>query len=164
MTRLEACSLASPRARVGGCLLLVYLAAATPLAPALTALLASMDRSHHVAIQQTMRGVEVVLRHHCFDSRPHQHGLAARVLILLAQRTTPAQPDHVIQFGTTDTVRETSKLIVEPEPCCLVPDAFPALGAGLRVPSVSYFSSVFPRPPPAASRLLLALRSTVLLL
>lgn len=147
----------------GSCLLLLYLAAATPLAPALTALLAATDRDHHVAIQQTEHGLQVVLRHECSNLPSHQHGMVARVLTLFAQRTTPAQPDHVIQFGATDTVRETSSIATEPESCSVAFDAFPASQAPPRVSRLNRFSAAFPRPPPAANALLLTVRSTVLI-
>ena len=66
--------------RVGGSgLLLLYLLMATPLAPALTALLAMGDPSHHVAVQQTARGIRVVLRHDCLHSPTHRHGVVARI-------------------------------------------------------------------------------------
>jgi hypothetical protein len=145
------------------CLLLLYVAAATPLAPGLTALLAATDTSHHVTIEQTMRGFRVVLRHQCANSPSHRHGMAARVLTLFAQRTTPAEPDHIIPFAITDTARETPTLNVEPESRATFLDPSPAAQAWhLRAPSIP-IAADFSRPPPAASGLILAVRSTVLL-
>ncbi len=161
--RLEVDHAAVFRAWVGSGLLLAYLLA-TPLAPALTALLASMDRSHHIAIQQTAHGIQVVLRHDCLNSPAHRHGLAARVLTFFAQRTTPAQPDHVLQFTLLDAVQESSKAAVEADSCASVIEAFPLLEVSTRSFLLKLISIVFSRPSPAVSGSLLGLRSTVLLL
>ena len=84
---------------VGSCLACLYILSAAPVAPAFIALLGSADRSHHMALQQTASGIQIVLRHDCANFFTHRHGAVARALTLLAQRPVAGQPDHVIQFG-----------------------------------------------------------------
>jgi hypothetical protein len=147
----------------GHCLLLLYVAAAAPLAPGLAALLAATDTSHHVTIEQTTRGVRVVLRHQCAYPASHRHGVAARVLTLFAQRTTPAEPDHIIPFAVTDAAREASTINVDPESRSLILDDVSVAKAPPGCPTSNLVTAAFPRPPPMASGLMLAVRSTVLL-
>jgi len=146
------------------CLLLLYLVTATSLAPVAVTLLAGTDRSHHVAIQQTSKGLQVVLRHGCVDPAAHRHGLLAQALTAFAQRAASPQSDHVIQFASTDVLQQTSALVIES--ACDSP-ATNEEGAAILLfqPSDSTFGCVaFPRPPPVASELLLTVRSTVLLI
>lgn len=145
-------------------LLLIYLVSATSLAPVTVALLAGMDRSHHVAIQQTPSGVQVVLHHGCGDSAAHRHGLLARALTAFAQRAASPQSDHVIQFASTGVVQQTSALAIES--ACDSPAANEAGAANLLFHSsdLTFGCVAFPRPPPVASELLLTVRSTVLLI
>jgi hypothetical protein len=55
------------------------------------------------------RGLALVL-HHERNCAGHQHGAIARALTCLAQPTSAADPDHVIQFGTADTFSPKTKL------------------------------------------------------
>jgi hypothetical protein len=151
------------RALGGTGLLLLYLATATPMAAALTALLAAADADHCVAIRQTARGLQVVLRHACPNSPAHRHGMVARVLTLFAQRTTPAQMDHIILFGATDTVRESPPASVEPGSCAALLDAFTSGETRTYVARLHRCPATFPRPPPVQDGVLLHLRSIVLL-
>lgn len=138
----------------------LYLLTATPLAPALTALLALADRSHNVAIQQTTGGVTVVLRHDCANSPTHRHGVVARTLTLIAQRTSEAQPDHVIQFSASTTSIPVS---IAPPIIDSVSNA-PALCDVTLCVSPAVTQEIPRPPPPGASSSLLSTRSTVLLI
>ncbi len=154
-----------PRLRFCAILLaLLYLVTATPLLPALTALLALSDRSHLVTFQPTAHGIEVVLRHDSLHPPSHPHGLIARSLAVFAQRTIAPQTDHVIQFGATDAAQQASVLAIEPTSslrdlnASFVGDsAFPQAGVTLEL-------AAFPRPPPVPSGLLLTVRSNVLVI
>ena len=146
---------------VGGSLLAaLYFFTATPLAPGLTVLLASADSSHHAGIYHTSRGAAVVLRHDCSMVATHRHSLVARMLTLVALRTTAAQPDHVIQFTANPLTGQAAIALTAPAP-----------GQDLVAPSghASIFVplSVAPEPPvspPRVLRELVNVRSTVLLI
>jgi hypothetical protein len=143
---------------------LLYLLAATPLAPAMTALLAAFDGSHDVALQRTANGPQVVLQHDCVNLATHRHGMVALSLTLFAQRTTPSQPDHVIQFGAVDSLRQSSPPIIAPAPQFRLLAAF--VRCDFLLPPLRLTSSLvnLPRPPPATSGILFNLRSTVLVI
>jgi hypothetical protein len=85
---------------MGGCLLLLYVLAATPVATMAVALLAELDRSHHAAVRPSAQGLQVVLQHGCHNAAPHRHGLVARTLTFFARPTATPDADHVIQFGS----------------------------------------------------------------
>lgn len=145
------------------CVLLLYAAAATPLAPALTALAASFDSSHHVALRCDAHGARVVLHHECANSPAHVHGAVARVLTLFAQRSTDGEADHSIQFNNSDNTTRMQTLRVAPS---LKSELLAAPVAPLCLPSqiASLRQWLEPRPPPGVSGLLLSVRSTVLLI
>lgn len=146
------------------CLLLLYLVSATSLAPVVVALLAGMDRSHHVAVQQTSKGLQVLLQHGCVDSVAHRHGLLAQALTAFAQRAASPQSDHVIQFASTDVAQQTSALAIES--ACDSPATNEDGAANLlfHASDLTFGCVAFPRPPPIESELLLTVRSTVLLI
>jgi len=147
----------------GGCLVLLYLLSVTPFTLALTALLATSDRSHHVAIQQTAIGLQLVLRHDCVNLGTHRHGMIARALTLFAQRTTTSsQSDHVIQFRVVDTMQQPSEPIIASALELQLLAALIPCDAGLCAPEMTFSLVNLPRPPPVTSGLLLILRSTVL--
>src|SRR6185436_10784128 len=98
---LVPCALPALRRVGASCLVLLYLLAGTPLTLAVTTLLATSDRSHHVAVQATAEGIQLVLRHDCVNSPTHRHGIVARTLTLMAQRPVEGQPDHVIAFAAS---------------------------------------------------------------
>ena len=151
--------------QIGGfCLLWLYLVFATPLAPVVFSLLAGLDRSHRVVLQQTSLGVQVVLRHDCSESPVHRHGMLARALTVFAHRTTAPQADHVIQFRSTETALQTPVLETAPAP--ILPDAEGMAGDAslLYLADTSFVPAVLSRPPPAGNGLLLLVRSTVLLI
>ncbi|MEK7678106.1 MAG: hypothetical protein AAB676_19930, partial [Verrucomicrobiota bacterium] len=139
-------------------------APATPLAPALTALLALADRSHPVAVQQTARGIQVVLRHNFFNSPTHRHGMVARALTMIAERPVGSQPDHVIQFAASATSEQASALAIEPAPGAPAPGLFPSYDFLTCPARPTAVPAAHPRPPPGTSGLLLSLRSTVLVI
>jgi hypothetical protein len=143
---------------------LVYLLSAMPLVPGLTALLATLDRSHHVAVQQTADGLQVVLRHDCVNAPAHRHGLVARALTLIAQRPAEGHPDHVIQFAASATSQPASTFTLAPatgEPASIL---FPPCEFLPCVARPAARTAVRPRPPPDASGSLLSVRSIVLLI
>lgn len=145
------------------CALLLYAAAATPLAPAFTALVASLDSSHHVALRCDAHGARVVLHHECADAPIHVHGAVARVLTFFAQRSTDGDPDHSIQFNNSDNTARMQPLRIAPS-CDGEQPAAPAEPISLQS-RLSFFSHCLePRPPPDVSGLLLSVRSTVLLI
>jgi hypothetical protein len=109
--------------------MLLYLATATPLAPAVTVLLAEADCSHHVAVERSASGLQVVLRHDCPSPPTHRHTLIARALTAFARPASPSQPDHVIRFGTLDAARKTAPLALEPPPESPVLDGLPVCDA-----------------------------------
>jgi hypothetical protein len=159
-----------PRTRriagLGGvnCLLLLYLITATPLAPVAVALLAEMDRSHEVTLQNTAQGLQIVLKHGCLKSLAHRHGMVAQALTFFAQRPSTLQSDHVIQFSFTDVGQRTLALAIESTCDSPVLNEDGAADFLFHPPDVTFGDAAYPRPPPAASELLLTVRSTVLLI
>lgn len=150
---------------VGGCcLLFLYFVAATPLAPVLITLMAGLDRSHHVAIQQTTQGLQVILRHGCRNSPSHHHGMVARALTVFAQRTTAQQSDHVIQFGALDIAQQAPALEIGPASNLPDPDGNVAGYSVFHAAAVTLQVAASPRSPPVPTGLLFAVRSTVLLI
>ena len=148
----------------GSCLVLLYLLTAIPLTPTLTALLAMADRSHQVAVQPTAHGIQVVLRHVCFNSPAHRHGLVARALTLFAQRPVEGRLDHVIQFAASPLSDQAPALILAPASDSPAPELLPPSGIQPR-PSWLIAALMGPlRPPSDASGALVNVRSTVLLI
>ena len=145
------------------CALLLYVAAATPVAPAFTALVASLDSSHHVALRCDTQGARVVLHHECADAPIHVHGAVARVLTFFAQRSTDGDPDHSIQFNNPDNTTRMQSLRVAPSSDSELL-ATPAEPHSLQSRLPCFSQCLEPRPPPGVSGLLLSVRSTVLLI
>jgi hypothetical protein len=75
------------------------------------ALLGSLDPTHHAEVYGGERGLRLVL-HHGSDCRPHQHGAVAKVLTFFAQATTPTEPDHIVQFGSGESLRRQAPITV----------------------------------------------------
>jgi len=67
----------------------------------MAALLGTFDPNHHERILSGKSGLQLVL-HHGPNGNSHHHGAIAQALTLLAQPPTPSNPDHVIQFGSTE--------------------------------------------------------------
>ena len=152
------------RLRAGCCLLLLFVLTSTPLAPVFTGFLGALDPNHHVLIQQTPHGLQVVLRHDCFNLPAHHHGLIARALTAFAPPPTARNPDHVIQFGVTESVQRTPVMAATTANQAQVVNGFPVSVAWLAAPRLASLPTAFPRPPPFESELALTLCSTVLIL
>lgn len=146
------------------CLLLLYLVTATPIAPLTVALLARLDRDHHVALQHSAQGLQVALQHGCLDSPAHRHGLVAQALTVFAQRTASPQSDHIIQFASADVVQQTPALSIESACDSPAPNEDRVADFLFHLPDVTLGCAAFPRPPPVPSGLLLTIRSTVFLI
>jgi hypothetical protein len=155
------------RGVAGWCALVVYLVAWTPLAPGLTALLATLDASHRVGVVAGAGSVRIVLRHECAGaprSAGHRHGVIASALTLFALQRSAQQLDHVIQFASLDASQQAPALVAAapmpvPSPDFLIaadlrPLLFPPFAAPPFLP---------PAPPDTSGRLLLV-RSTVLVI
>lgn len=145
------------------CALLLYVSAATPVAPAITALFASLDSSHQLALRCDAHGARVVLHHERADSPTHVHGAVARALTFFAQRSAGDDPDHSIQFNNSDNTTRLQTLRVAPSSNgeLLAAPAAPLL-PHFQLPCFS--PCLEPRPPPGVSGFLLSVRSTVLLI
>lgn len=152
------------RLRTGCCLLLLFVLTSTPVAPVFTGFLGALDPNHHVLIRQTAHGLQVVLRHDCFHLPSHHHGLIARALTAFARPATARNPDHVIQFGSTENVQRTPAMAITPALQAQVVDGVPVSVAWFAAPRTASFPAAFPRPPPRAGEFALTLRSTVLIL
>lgn len=152
------------RLRAGCCLLLLFVLTSTPVAPVFTGFLGAVDPNHHVLIRQSPHGLQVVLRHDCFNLPAHHHGLIARALTAFALPPTARTPDHVIQFGFTESLKQTPVMAITPAPQAQMADEFPASVAWLATPRLASLPGAFPRPPPCAGEFALTLRSTVLIL
>lgn len=145
-------------------LVMLYLAATTPLTPALTVLLAMADRSHQVSVQPALGGIQVVLRHDCVNNLTHRHGLLARALTRISQGATPGRPDHVIQFAASPISDRAPALVCSPASDAPVPGLL--LPANLP-PRMAWPLTVSPgalSPPPDSLGALVNVRSTVLLI
>jgi len=144
--------------------MLAYLLTSTPAAPALTGLLALADRSHHVAVEQTVHGLAVVLHHDGFNPLTHHHGFVARALTLIAQRPAEANPDHVIQFTGSAPSEPCSALVIKRASPSSVPEVFAPSHQELRPKLLTAASKTRSRASPDSSGVLLSFRSTVLLI
>ena len=82
--------------------LATYLGVATSLIPALVALVAWADGDHRVMMASGENGVSIVLRHGEAGSRTgaeHAHCPVSKTLVLLAEPSATADPDHVLNFS-----------------------------------------------------------------
>lgn len=142
---------------------MLYLVAATSLAPALTTLLAAADRGHQVVIGQTADGVQVVLRHDCFHSPTERHGFIARVLTLVA-RPPAVGLDHVIQFTTSAQSEQASAAVITPVTHATASEFFLPADLHTHLTRLTAASAVETGHPPGAGSSLLNVRSIVLLI
>src|SRR5262245_39020601 len=151
------------RLAVGICLLCLFLFSTTPIAPGLTALLGLADRSHHLAVHQSTRGIQVVLQHDCPNSPTHRHGLVARALVMIAERPSGSRADHVIEFSASSTPEKASALTIAVAPGSVTAEVFPVFDLS----PFSVRSAVVrtqPPHPPDANGFLQSVRATVLLI
>jgi len=146
----------------GWCALLLYAGAVSPLGLEVAVLIGAFDRTHHVSLCAGARGVQLVL-HHDGNSATHKHGTVARVLTCFAQPASAVDPDHVIQFTTSDNIRQTAQLAA-PRPAIFEQPDFAPVGTGFCEAEKVPFSLGSFHPPPKAHAQLRCLRSTVLLI
>ena len=97
------------RLTAGWCALLLYAGMCSPLGLGLAALAGSLDPNHELSLGPDEHGVRLVL-HHPSRCAPHQHRLAARALTLFAQPANAANPDHILQFSSVDTLKGQSRI------------------------------------------------------
>jgi hypothetical protein len=144
-------------------LLLVFLVGATPAAPALAAFVALADGGHRVVIEETARGIRVVLGHDGAHSPGHRHGLVARALTLVAERPAGPRPDHVLQFSSAPASDRNRAAALTGAPDLPVRHPLspfvPLSGSSGTLLQLAMHLSV-----PPGDGLLLSLRSTVLIL
>ena len=149
------------RLAAGCCALLLYAGACSPLGLAVAALVGSLDPNHQLLIGAAERGGRLVL-HHGSGCASHRHGLAARALTLFAQPANAANPDHVLQFSSADTLKAQSQASA-PHPD--LRDILPLCQSGeLLAHASKVFASDISRPPPQVDPARLCLRSIVLLI
>ncbi len=146
----------------GGCALLLYAGAFTPLGLGVAALAGSFDRSHHLGIHGGAQGMQLVLQHgrNCTG---HHHGVVARALTIFARPASATDPDHVIQFSAPDSFSRKAQLAA-PAPTAFAQPDFALVEISRTSPREAFLASAPTHPPPGASRRLLCLRSTLLLI
>jgi len=142
--------------------LAVYLVVYAPIGIGLAAFLGSFDRSHQAQVRSGERGLALVL-HHGRKCVEHRHGAVARALTSFAQPASATNPDHVIQFSTTDTLSTKAQLALPPLPGSEQSAA--PLTEVVLTPSAHFAQELTrPRPPPGECEPIRCLRSTVLLI
>ena len=146
----------------GWCALLVYTGACSPLGLGLGALVGSLDPNHQLLIGAGNRGGRLIL-HHGSRSGSHHHGFAARALMLFAQPPNAANPDHILQFSSADTLKGESRTSAPQPGSRYVFLSFH--GGDILAYSPKVFASLIsPASPPQVEVARLCLRSTVLLI
>ena len=106
-----------PRLLAGWLVLLLYVAAFSPLAMGGVVLLGLFDPGHEVVLQSGMDRTRVVL-HHRGNCIRHQHSPVASTLTIFARPVSAADPDHVLQFGATATLLKAPEQLVRLIPVC----------------------------------------------
>src|ERR1051326_3788499 len=101
---------------IGHGLLLLFLVGATPAAPALTPPAARADGGRRVVVQETARGIRVVLGHDCAHAPGHRHGPIARTLTLVAERPAGSMRDHILQFNAAPATERNRAAVREAAP------------------------------------------------
>jgi hypothetical protein len=154
------------RGLAGWCALVFYLVAWTPLAPGLTALLATLDASHRVGVIAGAGCVRVVLRHECAGAARsgHRHGVIASALTLFALQRSAQHPDHVLPFASLDASQQAPALVAAAPMPAASPGFF--IAADFRRLVVRPFVALLAPPdvPPETSGRLVVVRSTVLVI
>jgi hypothetical protein len=145
----------------GWLVLLLYVAAASPVGTGVTALVGALDREHQMQVSCAETGATIVL-HHAANCAQQHHGLAARVLTLLANADDPTNPDHVIHFTAQLAAAKNSQVNV-PAPVMLVDVSLMATALRL-AGSVPTLSSIASSHPPADRGRAACVRTTVLLI
>lgn len=146
----------------GWCALLLYLGACSPLGLGMAALLGALDSNHKLNLTSGERGSRLVLHHERCCAK-HHHGVVARTLTAFAQPQNSSDPDHILQFSSSDNLNfqsETSTL--QPDNRDLSSACF-IDGLYAHAPqSLELGVSAYPRPDDNAAQV--RLRSTVLLI
>ena len=125
------------------------------------ALAGSFDSTHEARVQPGEHGLQLVL-HHGYGCVGHHHGVVARTFTIFAQPATATNPDHVIQFGSTDNFSSPTQML---QPTAQAGLPVPALDEiSIAIPTVALAVSEAPRPPPCECGQLTCLRSTVFLI
>lgn len=126
------------------------------------ALVGGLDADHHALLQQTTGGLRLVL-HHEGNCAKHHHGAVAKALAVFAQPASETDPDHVVQFGTSDGFLrcappiDVSENTHELQVISPTENSFPTISRPIDpLPP--------PSPPPDVAGNLLGLRSTVILI
>ena len=146
----------------GWCALLLYAGACSPLGMGLAALAGALDPNHQLLTAASERSVRLVL-HHGSRCASHHHGLAARALTLFAQPASPANPDHILQFSSADTLNGQSQTSAPQADSSCVLLVFHGGEFLSHTPKV-LAAGVSPDSSPQVDAARLCLRSTVLLI
>lgn len=146
----------------GWCGLLLYVGAFSPLGASLAGVIGACDPDHQAHVQPTAGGFKVVL-HHAQACPAHHHGLLARTLTLFAAPVRASQPDHVLQFGGSDTTARPQPLLV-PAPASVAPPEFTLLETSPALLPETPPTRLSTHSPPPWGGQLLCVRSTVLLI
>jgi hypothetical protein len=150
------------RQLTAGGVLLLHLAAFSPLGVAFATAFGSLDRDHRLNLLAGDGGLQVVLRHQpgCLT---HHHGSVARALTVFARPAGPGEPDHVLQFRSADYLVSAAEVessqAAADDPASTAPLTLAGPGSPL-VPMVAAPTHL----PHTESGGLLGLRSTVLLI
>jgi len=150
------------RVMVGLLVFTLYCLSYSPVGISLVILVGSFDSCHEARLQSGEQGLQLVL-HHGHRCIGHHHGLVARTLTLFAQPATPGNPDHVIQFRSTNNYCSQTQLPSPTLPQMELP-APAATKISIAVSNPNLIVSTSPRPPPYECGLLACLHSTVFLI
>jgi hypothetical protein len=151
-----------PRLTAGWCALLLYAGACSPLGLGLAALVGSLDPNHQLLVGAGERSGRLVL-HHGSSGASHHHGVVAHALKLFAQPANAANPDHILQFSSADTLKGQSQASAPQPDSRSVLLAFHGAEFLAHSPKV-FASGMPPGSSPEIDAAWLCLRSTVLLI
>jgi hypothetical protein len=142
--------------------LALYLGVYAPAGLGLAALVGSLDCNHQVQVRSGERGLALVL-HHGRNCAGHRHGVIAQALTCFAQPASTTDPDHVIQFGTADTLSPKAQIGLPSFPGS--EQSALTLTAVVLVPSADAGRPLArPHAPPGECGAACCLRSTILLI
>ena len=152
-------------------LLLAFAASHTALLPALLASGAWLDDDHEVSLVSSGGHLDVVLSHHdgtAHAATPsasfhheHRHGLTAQMLVAMAEAPSSGDGDHVIHLLLGGQVA-TERVLPSVAPASTTIALSPPTAFLIVLTALPVASPVAAVRPPPVSQLLLALRTTVL--
>jgi len=122
----------------------------------------SLDSSHEARLQSGEQGLQLVL-HHNHGCGGHHHGVMAKALTFFAKPATAGNPDHVIQFSSTNNFCSQTQLL-SPTLTQMELPAPDTIEFSIAFSNPNLTVSTSPRPPPHECELLACLRSTVFLI